>query len=293
MKKLILTFSLLISISDLNAQRILWEETFINADIQSRGWKMVNNDSSSSSAGFYNEFDFVNLGHQAALSGSYFYMFSFANANQNDICDDWLISPKLYNIHTGDTLSFWCGAIDQDFADSLKIWISELDDNLSSFIMIDHFKVEGPAGAWHKKSYDLSHFAGKNIYFALNYHMVDAGPLGHSSDNTWIDDFILTGKGVGGVEPQSFELQQNFPNPFNPSTEISFSVLSASRVDIRVYNTLGKEVLKLIDGNYEKGKYSVMLNAVGFPSGVYFYKMTAANNDGEIFSDSKKLNIVK
>ncbi len=293
MKKIFITIFFLILTNNLSAQRILWEEKFPDTDIESRGWRIVNNDSSSSAAGFFSAFDFINLGHQAAQSGNYFYMFSFANSNQNNVCDDWLISPRLYNIHKGDSLSFWCGAIDKDFNDSLRILISVTDGQLASFNLIDNFKVKGPVGAWHKKSYDLSQYSGKDIYFAVNYFLVDAGPLGQSSDNAWIDDFLLTGKGYGGTEPVSFELQQNFPNPFNPSTEISFSILSDSHVEIRLYNTLGKEVRKLTDGFYAKGKYSLMLNAGDFPSGVYFYKMTASNGGNEIFSDTKKLEIVK
>ncbi len=93
----------------------------------------------------------------------------------------------------------------------MKVWISESDNELSSFRLIDYFKVDGPVGAWHQKKYDLSAFEGKNIYLAVNYYIVNGGPLGGSSDNVWLDHFKLTGIGFGGVEPTSFELQQNFP----------------------------------------------------------------------------------
>lgn len=290
--KIILIILFLIAAENIFGQRILWEESFDDFNIITRGWKIVNNDSSAFDPGFYNAFNFVNLGPQNPQDGNYFYKFGFDNANYRNLADDWLITPRFYDIQKGDSISFWCGAVDLNFPDSLKVWISVTDNNLSGFAVLDHFKVEGPVGSWHLKKYDLSSYAGKNIFLAVNYYLVNGGPLGTSSDNVWVDNFKLTGKGFGGVEPASFELHQNFPNPFNPSTQISFDVPFNSHVSIIIYDLLGKEILRLADGNFDKGKYSFDVNAANLASGVYFYKMTATGGQGD-FTETKKMEVVK
>ncbi|MEP7147233.1 MAG: choice-of-anchor J domain-containing protein, partial [bacterium] len=175
------------------SQNILWEEGFDSTDITSKGWTIINNDKSSELPEVFSSFKFANSVQLNPQEGNYFFKFSFSDANYKNYIDDWLITPKLMSIQNGDSISFWCGAIDGKYKDSLKIWISTSDSLLISFRMVDYFKVDGPAGTWHKVSYDLSEYAGKNIYFALNYTMVNGGPLGSSSDNLWIDHFILDG----------------------------------------------------------------------------------------------------
>jgi hypothetical protein len=286
-RKLLILFCFLIS-SVVYCQRVKWEETFIDKDVTSRGWKLVNNDNGAADIELYAPFEFFDLGSQGAKSGNYFFKLGFENINRFNVIDDWIITPRLFDIHAGDTLSFWCGAIDKLYKDSLKVWVSTTNDSIASFTMIDYFKAEGPVGSWHKKSYDLSAYAGKNIYFAVNYYIKDAGAFGFSSDAVWIDHFTLTGKGFGGVEPVSYRLFQNFPNPFNPNTEITFSIAADSRVTINIYNTLGQEVAQLVNANYSKGTYTINFDGTNFSSGVYFYRITAGD-----FTEEKKMVLIK
>jgi len=76
-----------------------------------------------------------------------------------------------------------------------------------------------------------------------------------------------------GDIPTGFVLSQNFPNPFNPTTAISFSVPRPSDVTLTVYNVLGQHVTTLTDGRYGQGTYVVHFDATGLPSGVYFYRL--------------------
>lgn len=287
---------IIIITSSLYSQRIKWEETFIDKDISSRGWKLVNNDKGAADIELYSGFEFFDLGSQSSHAGNYFFKMGFENINDDFMIDDWIITPHLFDIHAGDTLSFWCGAIDRNFKDSLKIWVSATDDSLSSFTMIDYFKVQGPVGSWHKRSYDLSQYEGKSIFVGLNYYMKDAGAFGNSSDALWIDHFTLTGKGFGGIEPVSYNLFQNFPNPFNPTTDISFSIANDSRVVINIYNTLGQQVMQLVNADYKKGTYTINFDGSNFASGVYFYKIKAGDpstGSGQVFTDEKKMVLVK
>jgi hypothetical protein len=93
--------------------------------------------------------------------------------------------------------------------------------------------------------------------------------------------------------PRDFSLEQNHPNPFNPSTEISFSLPVTSQVRLDVYNIMGQKVTTLVNGSLPAGKHSVIwdgksLSGETVASGVYFYRIEAAN-----FTDAKKMLLMK
>lgn len=88
--------------------------------------------------------------------------------------------------------------------------------------------------------------------------------------------------------PASFALFQNFPNPFNPTTEISYSVPKNSFVTLKVYNVLGQEVATLFSGMRIPGQYQATFNASRFASGVYFYRLQAGS-----YSMAKKMLLLK
>ncbi len=88
--------------------------------------------------------------------------------------------------------------------------------------------------------------------------------------------------------PSEYSLQQNYPNPFNPSTEIRFAVPQNSQVRIDVYNMLGQYIQQLVNGSYTQGSHSVVFDASGLPSGIYFYRMTTPN-----YNEQRKMLLVK
>ncbi|MFA6542180.1 MAG: T9SS type A sorting domain-containing protein [Bacteroidota bacterium] len=77
--------------------------------------------------------------------------------------------------------------------------------------------------------------------------------------------------------PETFTLDQNFPNPFNPSTTIRFSVPKAQHVRLSIYNLVGQAVAVLGDADYQPGEYRIQWNAERFPSGIYFYQLESDN----------------
>lgn len=77
--------------------------------------------------------------------------------------------------------------------------------------------------------------------------------------------------------PTEFGLQQNFPNPFNPSTVIRYQLPEASYVTIRMYDVIGREVRLVVDEAKEPGYYEVALDASSFASGIYLYRMQAGD----------------
>ncbi len=79
------------------------------------------------------------------------------------------------------------------------------------------------------------------------------------------------------ITPQNFDLSQNYPNPFNPSTKINYQLPAESKVVIKIYNSIGKEVQTLINRNQSAGAHTILFNASALPSGIYFARMRAGN----------------
>ena len=88
--------------------------------------------------------------------------------------------------------------------------------------------------------------------------------------------------------PVGFELAQNFPNPFNPSTTIQFTLPQDDVVRLKVYDASGREVQTLVNGRTSKGTHSVQFNAANLSSGVYLYRLETST-----FSETKKMLLVK
>jgi hypothetical protein len=95
--------------------------------------------------------------------------------------------------------------------------------------------------------------------------------------------------------PREFGLAQNYPNPFNPSTVISYQLPVPSRVLLRVYDVLGRNVKTLVDGMEDAGYKSVTWDAAERASGVYFYRLDAASTGkgGAKYINVRKMVVVK
>jgi hypothetical protein len=88
--------------------------------------------------------------------------------------------------------------------------------------------------------------------------------------------------------PLTFELSQNYPNPFNPSTTIRYGLPHRSQISLMVYNTLGQLVSQLVSGEEEAGYHEVKLQGSELSSGVYFYRLQAAD-----FVQTRKLLLIR
>lgn len=86
----------------------------------------------------------------------------------------------------------------------------------------------------------------------------------------------------------NFVLEQNFPNPFNPATVISFTIQADQQVTLKVINAVGEEVKTLVNNNLSKGTHNIIFNAAGLSSGLYFYRLES-NNQVQV----KKMMLLK
>jgi hypothetical protein len=88
--------------------------------------------------------------------------------------------------------------------------------------------------------------------------------------------------------PLVYTLSQNYPNPFNPTTIISYELPIGGRINLKIYDLLGREVATLVDGQMEAGTHRVSFDASRVASGVYFYRIQAGS-----FTATKKLVLLK
>lgn len=88
--------------------------------------------------------------------------------------------------------------------------------------------------------------------------------------------------------PIEFSVKQNFPNPFNPTTKIEFSIPSDNNVEIKVFNVLGMEVITLLNEYRQAGTHSIEFNASNLSSGIYFYKIVYGK-----YSEIKKMILLR
>lgn len=280
---------------------VKFEERFTTTSVPA-GWRVVDNDGGGIPLAFRQLIAFSSGDTVRPQTGASFWFGSYQGANSQGRIDEWLIGPRVRNIALGDSLYFYAGAIGGQYPDSLKVYISTTDSNRTSFTnQIAYFRVDGPTSSWHRYGFSLSQFAGSDIFFAVNYFIIDGGPSGNNSDNVWIDHFIVTTQTPLSVSenpshqiPAVAALYQNYPNPFNPSTTIQYQLASASRVTLGVFDVLGREVARLVDGEMSAGYHNVQWDATSAASGVYFCRMEAQSlNGGEIFHDMRKLTVMK
>ncbi len=111
---------------------------------------------------------------------------------------------------------------------------------------------------------------------------------GWSSWDPQNKDYTVGITPISSVVPASFELSQNFPNPFNPSTKINFALPKNGYTTLNIYSSAGKQVASLVNSTLSAGSYSYEFDASSLSSGVYFYTLTSAN-----FTETKKMFLVK
>jgi len=103
-----------------------------------------------------------------------------------------------------------------------------------------------------------------------------------------INEIVSSAEAESRLPAASFRLEQNFPNPFNPSTLLTYQLSTVSAVRLQVTNVLGEIVATLVDHTQRPGRYQVVWNASAFPSGVYFCTLQAG---GRV--DTKKMTYIR
>jgi hypothetical protein len=171
-----------------------------------------------------------------------------------------------------------------------SVKISNTDREVESFT--DLCYIAGNVNTWTIESTDITEYAGENVYIAIVHHFNN------------VSDMLQTGQFAFEILPILLEndkivdsspnvLIENYPNPFNPETMISFSIPNEGTISINVYNIRGQKVRNLVNGDYSSGHHSVVWDGtndsgVSVGSGVYLYRINA----GE-FTATRKMVLMK
>jgi hypothetical protein len=125
-----------------------------------------------------------------------------------------------------------------------------------------------------------------------NYWGQEVGRIGRLFMTNALE-WLFPGTGVNeSPEIQAvgdFALKQNFPNPFNSSTTITYSVPNSDFITLKIYDLLGREIYSLVNEFQNTGMHSVNFNASELSSGIYFYKLQLENS----FSETKKMLLIR
>jgi hypothetical protein len=125
-----------------------------------------------------------------------------------------------------------------------------------------------------------------------------------TTSGTCIDGYFIIYSGdtsvvVGVKDTQStkselnYKLSEPYPNPFNPTTTINYTLCKDSNVKLAIYNTVGQEIQMLLHEEQKAGVHKYEYSGVNLPSGVYFIELTASEGGNAVFRQSKKLVLVK
>ncbi len=151
---------------------------------------------------------------------------------------------------------------------------TQIGDNITSTNFTDNFLYVEPLG-------------GDTYYYYVTAENA-AGESGASNQETVKCTAPEKAAGNYGGIPRMYGLQQNFPNPFNPVTEIRYQLPKASHVVITVYSLTGREIAKLVDEAKPAGYHTIRWDASKAASGTYLYKISAGG-----FTEIKKMVVIK
>lgn len=247
-----------------------WEEGFEGAFCPN-GWTQLNIDDDNNMWFGYLSGGSAYTGTKCAASAS-----RMNNTALNP--DNWLISPKIHipNIESYQNLnlSYWITAQDSILSqENYSVLVSTTNTDLASFTPL--FTETLNNNNWTNIVLSLNPYSNQNIYLAFRHF--DTTNMSYLK----LDDVKIEFGMGNDIEPiiKTTRLENNYPNPFNPSTSIQYSLRTRSCVRIDIFNIKGQKVRTLIDEQKEAGIHSVEWNGKddsnnNTGSGVYFYKMT-------------------
>ncbi len=148
----------------------------------------------------------------------------------------------------------------------------------------------GASFDWLKEEIDLSDFLGSQILIRFTFYSDSYLEI----DGWYLDDIKIVSYDLSTrIEDEGlkykYSLEQNFPNPFNPSTQIKFQIAKTGLVSLKIYDVLGREVKTLMNEEKTPGNYSVEFTTNNsISSGIYFYRLESGS-----FSQTRKMLLIK
>ena len=176
---------------------------------------------------------------------------------------------------------------DETAGDFVFSRVVTFSDTLLSGGVIYKFGAQSPEAGTISASGPLDNSKGVGQNFSFILRAVDTTVV---LMETWpLRQSDITGvKEIDGLIPSQYTLEQNYPNPFNPSTTIRYSIPVESKVSLKIFDMLGREVAELVNQNQASGNYEAKFDASRLASGIYFYRLETSGT-----SISKKMMLLK
>jgi hypothetical protein len=217
----------------------------------------------------------------------------------------WLTTNVFWGIYDADNASLWGTGVFKDLIDfTLPVELSSftaklVDGNVQLHWItkteVNNFGFDIERKINEKEWVKIGFVEGHgNSNSPKSYTFIDKSATGGSKFKYRLKQIDTDGeyKYSESVEleiiPEKFAVYQNYPNPFNPSTTLKYSITDQSKVILKVYDILGKEIETLINEEKPTGTYELNWNAANLPSGVYFYQLKAGS-----FVETKKMILMK
>jgi hypothetical protein len=220
-------------------------------------------------------------------------MLEYLSQSYNDTTQSWENVYKMTNTYYGnDSLMTIAQSGNANTWENLFKVINSYyaDGNLKSTVSYDWVSPDWLPLA--KGEYEYNTNGNPSIYLEYVFEDNDWSVYGRAiytfipANPTNVDDDIISA--------EEFKLYDNYPNPFNPSTVISWQSSVDSRQTLKIFDILGKEVATLVDEFRSAGKHSVEFDASGLASGIYMYTITSQSLDGRHnFTAVKKMMLMK
>ncbi len=176
----------------------------------------------------------------------------------------------------------------QSFSTVILKWTTASENNNAGF----EIQRSGDKMSWEKISFINGSGTSSNL---IKYDFTDNSLMGKNKYYYRLKQFDYDGHykysdiiELNFVLPSKFVLNQNFPNPFNPSTTINYSIPKGEFVNLSIYDALGNKVVALVNEYKTAGYYSINFNGSNLATGIYLCRLESGS-----YSDIKKLILLK
>ena len=170
----------------------------------------------------------------------------------------------------------------------VEVWLDSIDTGTK----VSECQIDS-TGGWN--NYQVFTSEMETVSGRHDVYLKFTGVVSEELFRVQLFKFLTEGDSITSVKdhtfrqvPGEFGLMQNYPNPFNPSTKINFTLPKASKVELFLYNQLGKKVWTIAEGEYAAGTHQVQFFANNLASGIYYYRINAGS-----YSQIKKMVLIK
>jgi photosystem II stability/assembly factor-like uncharacterized protein len=195
-------------------------------------------------------------------------------------------------VYNGDTSIEWTNiSYNLPSINTNTIEVDYKPGTLRIFVGMDAgiYVLDELTNTWIPYNNDLPNVEVRDLEIRASDRMLVAGSFGRG---LWISPMPETGTSTSdettAEKPIEYALFENYPNPFNPSTNISFSIPKTTYVRLEVFSVLGQSVSVLVDQTMSSGVHNVQFNARNFSSGVYFYRLSTPE-----FKQTRVMTLIK